>query len=328
MAATITHGGTLPDSAGKSDFNALIDNATISGIVGTELAKITTAGKLGGAAFIELPNIPVGAGEIPAANLPASTSSADDMISRGLEIADVTNDDLTIVVQAGVMNHGSTKISKTSNITLTLATANDWWDGATDSYAGGAGWCYIGIDISGNVKLLGANPPDKADTAGNTDGTKYYWFDSSLYWRVIAAVKIDTDNKAHAQGHFQQGNIIGVDIPQSVTTTKSAGSWSGAIACSAFIPAISTRGKFRMMFSGTTSTTRFSASIRPHGSTWDNPTDYTSRGGDLFAGEFWGGGQIASFTDSSQQINHFIFEAAGAASTFGLFVIGYELNLR
>ena len=55
--ATITHGGTLPDSAGKADFYAIIDNGTITaigkddiagaaGIEDSKLATITTAGKV------------------------------------------------------------------------------------------------------------------------------------------------------------------------------------------------------------------------------------------------------------------------------------------
>ena len=326
-AATITHGGTLPDSAGKSDFNALIDNATISGIVGTELAKITTAGKLGGAAFIELPNIPVGAGEIPAANLPASTSSADDMISRGFEIADVTNDDLTIVVQAGVLNHGSTKISKTANTTLTLATANDWWDGATDTYAGGAGWCYIGIDISGNVKLLGANPPDKADTSGNTAGTFYYWFDTSLYWRVIGAVKIDTDDKAHAQGHFQRGSKIMVDVPSLVTDTSSAGTWSGATSCAAFIPAISTMGAFGLYITHASGGEGLGIWIRPNGTTWAINIA-NGIGLDAATDMDYISGQRQCATDGSQQIQYYNSNNSGGAETPNVYVEGYELDIR
>jgi hypothetical protein len=55
--ATVTHVGTLPDSANKADFYAIIDNATVTnivnadisnsaGIVDTKLAAISTAAKV------------------------------------------------------------------------------------------------------------------------------------------------------------------------------------------------------------------------------------------------------------------------------------------
>lgn len=79
--ATITHGGTLPNSSNKTDFYAIIDNATIAGIVNADisaaaaiadskLAQITTASKVSGAALTSLTSVPSGAGALPTANLP------------------------------------------------------------------------------------------------------------------------------------------------------------------------------------------------------------------------------------------------------------------
>lgn len=101
--AVVTHGGTLPDSSQKTDFYSIIDNATVTSIIGSDLsaganildsqlATITTAGKVNtsaltgqiantnlaqlvnpalvsGAALTLLPNIPSGAGIIPAVNI-------------------------------------------------------------------------------------------------------------------------------------------------------------------------------------------------------------------------------------------------------------------
>lgn len=101
--ATITHGSSLPDSAQKTDFYAIIDNATISSITGADisssaniqdsqlatittadkvnvssltgtipnsnLAQITTPALVSGAALTFLPNIPALAGLIPVANV-------------------------------------------------------------------------------------------------------------------------------------------------------------------------------------------------------------------------------------------------------------------
>ena len=61
--ATVTHVGTLPDSANKSDFYAIIDNGTITNIVNadiagnaaivdTKLATISTAGKVNVSALL------------------------------------------------------------------------------------------------------------------------------------------------------------------------------------------------------------------------------------------------------------------------------------
>lgn len=48
MAGTVTHGGTLPDSANKADFYAIIDNATLSSIADADIAAgaAITASKL------------------------------------------------------------------------------------------------------------------------------------------------------------------------------------------------------------------------------------------------------------------------------------------
>lgn len=57
IGATLTHGTALPDSAGKADFYAMMDNGTVTGIVNadcaagmalvdTKLATISTAGKV------------------------------------------------------------------------------------------------------------------------------------------------------------------------------------------------------------------------------------------------------------------------------------------
>lgn len=163
-----------------------------------------------------------------------------DKILRGFEIDTIAVDDASIDVLPGSLLHGITLINKTAATTLTFATAADWWDGAVDSYAGGAGWCYVGVDISGNVKLLGANPPDKDDVAGSTAGTKLYWYDGSLYWRVIGAVRVDTDDQIQF-GAYQMGNIVIYDDAVTNTAVLAAGV---AVAftnvdCSVYVPSLS-----------------------------------------------------------------------------------------
>ena len=53
MAGSVTHGGTLPDSAAKSDFYALIDNASLSSIADADIA----AGAAIAATKLDLTNI-------------------------------------------------------------------------------------------------------------------------------------------------------------------------------------------------------------------------------------------------------------------------------
>jgi hypothetical protein len=73
--ATIAHGGTLPDEAQKTDFYAIIDNASISGITNDDISTITAAGKVNGSALTGLANIPSSAGVIPLVNLASSVPS-------------------------------------------------------------------------------------------------------------------------------------------------------------------------------------------------------------------------------------------------------------
>ncbi len=81
--SVITHHTSLPDTANKTDFYSIIDNATCTGIVDDDiastaaispikLATITTSGKVDGSALNNLANIPSGAGLIPAANIPTT----------------------------------------------------------------------------------------------------------------------------------------------------------------------------------------------------------------------------------------------------------------
>lgn len=102
--AVVTHGSSLPDSAQKTDFYGIIDNATVTSIIDSDisngaaiqdsklntistagkvnasaltgqiananLAQLTTAALVSGSSLVNLANIPSGAGLIPTANLP------------------------------------------------------------------------------------------------------------------------------------------------------------------------------------------------------------------------------------------------------------------
>ena len=237
----------------------------------------------------------------------------------GFEIGDTANDDLTITVQAGKLIHGNISIQKTSNTTLTFATAGDWWDGATDTYAGGAGHNYVGVDSSGNVKLLGNNKADAHDADGNTSGTNFYWDDTSKRWRVIGAVYIDTDNKIHASYVTRQhGKKVYYDDPAGdtsilrVLTNGSQTSFTD-VDCSAAVPDGIARACSLNISSGSGAL----VSIRTNGS---------SAGTGLVGG-----------SDGTTGIGHFsavvldsngIFEYKVSANTASLYVASYELSIR
>lgn len=165
---------------------------------------------------------------------PADVDVAEDIICHGLEIIGVAAA-ANFTVNAGKLLHGTVRIDKTADVTLTFATAADWWDGATDDYSGGAGWCYVGVDSSGNVKLLGANPPDKTDVSGNSAGELLYWYDSSLYWRVIGAVFVNTSNQVSfaLNGVGRHVVILENEVLDNGTQSGSPAS----VDCSAVIPA-------------------------------------------------------------------------------------------
>ncbi|MFA5133097.1 MAG: hypothetical protein WC444_07260 [Candidatus Paceibacterota bacterium] len=85
--AVITHSGSLPDSANKTDFYSLIDNGTVTSIVNADiangaaitdakLAQITTASKVSGTSLTGLASVPSAAGVLPTENLGSGTAAS------------------------------------------------------------------------------------------------------------------------------------------------------------------------------------------------------------------------------------------------------------
>jgi hypothetical protein len=210
-----------------NDYNGNIQNANIAAnaaIVDTKLAQITTTAKVSGLALTGLASTPAGAGVIPAANLPVTTPS--DAIAIGFEI--VYSSPTAIIVNPGLLFNGSTAVPKTTATTLTLATAGDWYDLATHTFGGGAGWCYIGANSAGDIRLLGANPPNKTDTANNANGTLFYSYIGSTYWRVLGQAWVHTDNTfLAARKLYHNGNRFIYDDPYGNTTFPGTLNQSG-----------------------------------------------------------------------------------------------------
>lgn len=241
-------------------------------------------------------------------------STDEDFYIKGMELYYSTN--LAVSCDAGIVYNGATRVEKITATVLTLATAADWWDGATDTYGGGAGWCYIGVNSSGNVKLLGANPPDKHDTDGDTVGTLYYWYDGAAYWRVIGAVRVNTSNQIINEWE-PRGNLIKYVTPVSVTTTLSVTVWSTPLSCSASIPGISQLGLFglEVLEAGQP----VAIYIRSANSPRSAPVT-----GEGFTGTGDATGQVMCPTDSSQRVIYY----TGNETSCAVVVQGYYLNLR
>jgi hypothetical protein len=125
----------------------------------------------------------------------AAGGGSEDIICHGFEIT-AALDGANFTVNAGKLYHGSTKCDVTADTTLTFATAGDWHDAATDDYSGGTGWCYVGVNSSGDVKLCGANAPDVTDTSGNSAGKLIYWNNGGTYWFIVGAIRVNTSNES------------------------------------------------------------------------------------------------------------------------------------
>ena len=246
----------------------------------------------------------------------------DSVISRGFEL--VYDSPATVKVNAGTLAHGQTRVNKVENKILTLNNLDDWYDGSIHSYVNKAGWCYVGVDNAGNIRLLGANPPNKADTAGNTAGTLLYSYLGSTYYRVIGAVHISTGNAIDLKW-FQTGNYVALDIPVSLTTSLSTGAWSSALSCAAGMPAISMMGEFAIYIAGAATGAGEGVGIRPNGSTYDTIIRHAIGCGAVGTSTF---GQYVErcMTDASQQIQYYTY--SGGTTLVEIAIKGYYLNIR
>ncbi len=256
-------------------------------------------------------------------NLSITLKTDEDFYIKGLGLVSADTDEISI--DTGVAYHGVDRFEKTSITGLHLSVGDDWWDGSADSYSGGASWAYIGLDPNGNIKILGDNAPDKADTDSNTAGNLIYWDDGTLLWRVLTEVRVNTTDLTEPA--FQRGDIIWfTEKAQVITSTISDNAWSGALSCAAGMPQTST-----MAILGLTST-HVNAAVaaiwtRPNNSVLSEDTGNGLYGGQGSSTASVGiiGGQRWGATDISQQINY--FNHTGDEGT-EIDIEAYETNLR
>ncbi len=251
-----------------------------------------------------------------------SLGTNDDPMLFGLEVRIATGDATVATIDAGVCYNGTTRVDKITKTAINLSTAADWWDGVADTYAGGAGWCYIGVSSSSTIKFLGANPPDKSDTAGNANGRLIYWYDGSAYWRVIGAIRVNTSNNI-ARYYVQDGNYIGyLDAANESFLVVASGTQTSFtdVDCTAFMPAYAERCKIGVT---PVSTNLDTLAVRKNGQNESTGTSSVAIDTDYTAIDVPAVTDDNIFTDSSQ-----IFEyKVSSSDSADIFLMGYYQDL-
>ena len=251
--------------------------------------------------------------------IPAWTTvgGANDMITRGLELdyAGTTG----VIASSGVVYVGSTVVNSATSFTLTLATAGCWASGSVVSYAGGAGWCYVGVNQGGKIRLLGNVAPNICDVSGNLQGTKYYLQQTDTggtgnFWRVIGAFRVAITDTVE-RSWTQQGNTIFWDSPISLFTNVGANTNQ---SCAATIPGISKIGIFSVHMTSSLNNVPV-VKLRPYG-TGGYPLVVSTGGAGDNEGELQGNCPI-----SNSQVIDYI---SSAADTIRISSSGYYLNIR
>jgi len=108
-------------------------------------------------------------------------SEQENYQRENFTISVVTPDAITL--SPGIIYNGTTRIIKTADTDLNLATAGDWATSGgsrTNSTKG-----YVVVNTSGTQYKLSTTDPTLTDTSGNTDGELRYSVIDSVNWRVL-----------------------------------------------------------------------------------------------------------------------------------------------
>lgn len=102
-----------------------------------------------------------------------------------------------VIIDPGVVYHGTTRIKKASDTTLGLGVGGDWADGgrATSTLA------FIAVNPSGLIQFT-TTAPTLHDIAGNTSGTLRYSDIGGVKWRLLGWFRMN----GLGSGNFQEGS--------------------------------------------------------------------------------------------------------------------------
>lgn len=241
------------------------------------------------------------------------TGSAAHIITRGFEL--VWQSTTVVRVNTGTLYHNTTQVNKATVTDLDITAAGDAIDGATTQQATSV-WRYVYCDSSGNLKLWSV-APDKSDTAGNTAGTKiyYYYAVTTTYYRCLGAIRLNSTGAGEIEKFYQTGNIISYDYVYGNATTLVLNAGAAAaftsVSCATIVPPISTLADLQLINTGTSFTR-----LRVTGSSST----------DTVVGCAAAGNPVNFYhvpLNSAQSLDYYI--ASGAMS---IWVIGYTINIR
>ena len=225
------------DQAIANDYNGNITNVNLAAgaaIVDTKLAQITTANKVSGTSLTGLASIPVGAGVIPAANIP--TVAGAPYYRSGMYV--MQSSTVTMTIAPGVIDVGGTTVTKTANTTMTLTSGANWAGGVSLQATGATG--YVGIDINGNVKMHTTAPShaDYALTITAANNTKRYVSWSSVTYRVIGWFRMNGTGSGELDAYGVSNLADGMVKNVVYYSTGAYTDATGNIACDDSIPLI------------------------------------------------------------------------------------------
>jgi len=289
------------DTAGTE--RAILDSSGLKLEIGTSVKEFSTDGTLSDNSDLAVPT------EKAVKTYIDSKPSLPEHYIHGFTLEYDTT--VNFKVNAGSIELKCGQYKSTSPITVTgIATAGNYFEGSPIS---GAGWVYVYLTNSGlgAIVKLSLNPPQYADTLGNTDGIKIYrkvTGTPDIWYRCIGAIR--TNASTQIVKFYQDKDYVQFDSFFSV----SAGS-----SVNANIPAISQKAYFEaLLVTGGTCHVK----VRPSGSSGDYIDAFLGCDGGSQSINAQQRVQFASITNASQQVD------VAIDSSCALKTIGYWINIR
>jgi hypothetical protein len=148
-------------------------------------------------------------------------TAGENFDRQDMYITVTTNDNIS--VWPGVIYHGSTRIAKTSIVSLDITAATDWTTGV--SAQGTSTDAFVAVDSDGNIKVT-TTAPTFADSSENTAGRKRYIDSNSENWRAIAWFWMNGTGSGNLEEHswsnYKDGDVENTtSIFRSVITSTA-----------------------------------------------------------------------------------------------------------